>query len=201
MGTMARGALLGVAVIVAACSGTAASPTSGGGGATTAPSATSAASVAPVGSPPGSAAASSAAVAAGSDPCSLLTQAEVSAVLGVSVGPGGPAEGESHGCSWLYPPGGVPKEQANIDIESGTPFSSLCGVQSNAALGLTIVQVSGVGDGACFTTMAGLGAGTNLTFEKGGQAYSVSVILPFGTPDAAVEAADKTLALDAVARL
>jgi hypothetical protein len=40
-----------------------------------------------------------------------------------------------------------------------------------------------------------------LAFEKGDHAYSVSVSLPYGTPDATLEAADKTLALDAVARL
>jgi hypothetical protein len=136
------------------------------------------------------------------DPCTLLTQAEVSAALGVSVGAGSAAEGESHGCTWVYAPSnGVPTAQANIDIEVGSSFASLCDVPSSSALGLTIVQVSGVGDGACFSTMAGLGAGSNLTFQKGGQAYTVSVILPFGTPDAAIEAADKTLALDAVARL
>ena len=202
MGTKARRALIfGVAVIVAACSGSAASPTSGGGGATPATSAPSAASAAPVGSPSGSAAASSAAGASVGDPCSLLTQAEVSAALGVSVGTGGPAQGESRGCGWQYPPSGVPTEQAMVTIDVGTPFPHLCGAPSNPAAGITVIQVSGVGDGACYVTMAGLSAGTNLTFEKGGQAYSVSVILPYGTPDATVEAANKTLALDAVPRL
>ncbi|HMJ80161.1 MAG TPA: hypothetical protein VK592_03890, partial [Candidatus Dormibacteraeota bacterium] len=82
-----------------------------------------------------------------------------------------------------------------------TSFASLCNVPSSSALGITIVQVSGVGDGACFTTMAGLGAGTNLTFEKGGQVYSVSAVLPSGATDAAIEAADRMLALDAIAKL
>ncbi|MGZ4296352.1 MAG: hypothetical protein ACXVVK_04810 [Solirubrobacteraceae bacterium] len=95
----------------------------------------------------------------------------------------------------------MPTAQANIDINVGTSFASLCDHPSSSALGITIVQVSGVGDGACFITMAGLGAGTNLTFEKGGQVYSVSVDLPFGTPAATIQAADKMLALDAVARL
>jgi hypothetical protein len=203
MGTKARRApVLGVVVILVGCSASSSTTgTSPGGSAGVSGSAAPAASAGAVGSPSGSAAASSAAGASVSDPCSLLTQAEVSAALGVSVGTGGPAQGESHGCGWQYPPSGVPTEQAMITIDVGTPFAHLCGAPSNAAAGITVVQVSGVGDGACYVTMAGLSAGTNLTFEKGGQSYSVSVILPYGTPDATVEAANKTLALDAVARL
>jgi Protein of unknown function (DUF3558) len=198
MGAVVRRAvMIGVAIILAGCSGSATPPAGGGGGATPAPSSTSAASAAAVGSLSPSAAASSAAGAPVSDPCSLLTQAEVSAALGVSVGPGGPAQGETHGCSWQTPSGAP---SANIVIDVGTPFSHLCGAPSNPAAGITVVQISGVGDGACYITMAGLSAGTNLTFEKGGQAYAVSVSLPSGT-DATVEAANKTLALDAVAKL
>jgi hypothetical protein len=58
-----------------------------------------------------------------------------------------------------------------------------------------------VGDGACYTEMTGLGAGASLTFEKGGQAYTISVVLPFGASDATVQTAEKTLALDTAGKL
>jgi hypothetical protein len=134
-----------------------------------------------------------------SDPCSLLTQAEVSAALGVSVGAGDSAS-DSHAFDWTYtPPNGlVPTAQASIVIDFGTPFSSLCGAPSNAALGITIVQVGGVGDGACYDEIQGLG--TTMIFEKGGQAFSVSASLG-AAPNTTVEADEKTLSLDAVARL
>jgi hypothetical protein len=134
---------------------------------------------------------------ASGDPCALLTQAEVSAALGVAVGPGTAAQGETHGCDWQYPPSGGPQEHANLVIDVGTPFAGLCNGPSGA---VTIIPVSGVGDGACFTQVVGLG-GWNLNFEKGSEAYSVSVGLAAGASDAAIQAADKTLALDAVAKL
>jgi len=180
-----------VSLVLLACGTAASSPTAGGGTGAQGGSASSGPTVA-TGGGGGTV----------GDPCALLTQAEVSAALGVSVGAGSAAEGESHGCTWVYAPSnGVPTAQANIDILVGTSFASLCNVPSSSALGITIVQVSGVGDGACFTTMAGLGAGTNLTFEKGGQVYSVSAVLPSGATDAAIEAADRMLALDAIAKL
>jgi hypothetical protein len=46
-----------------------------------------------------------------------------------------------------------------------------------------------------------LGASRNITFEKNGQAYTVAVVLPVSASDAAIQAADKALALNALARL
>jgi len=178
-----------VSLVLLACGSAASSPTTGGGTGAQGGGASSGPTVATGGGAVG-------------DPCALLTQAEVSAALGVSVDAGSAAEGESHGCTWVHASSsGLPTAQANIDILVGTSFASLCNVPSSSALGITVVQVSGVGEGACFTTMAGLGAGTNLTFEKGGQVYSVSAVLPSGATDAAIEAADRMLALDAIARL
>jgi hypothetical protein len=117
----------------------------------------------------------------------------------VAVGPGSAAQGETHGCDWQYPASGSPQESANLVIDAGTPFARLCNGPSTPGV-VTITQVSGVGDGACFSQVVGFLA-WNLNFEKGSQAYAVSVVFPVGTPDATIQAADKALALDAVAKL
>jgi hypothetical protein len=134
-----------------------------------------------------------------SDPCSLLTKAEISTVVGQPFGAGSNAD-DPKSCDWPYPAEGVPTIQIIVTIEGGT-LSDYCGMPSNTALGLTITQVTGVGDGACFTEMAGLGAGTNLTFTKNGQVLSVSALLGPDATSAELLAADKALALDALARL
>jgi hypothetical protein len=134
-----------------------------------------------------------------SDPCSLLTQAEVSAVVGQPVGPG-TKDIEPKECDWQYPADAVPSIQVSITTETGNTLADLCGPGSSA-LGLTVTAVSGVGDGACFETLAGLGAGTNLTFAKGGNVFTVATVLgPNATPDA-ILAADKALALAAIGHL
>jgi hypothetical protein len=133
------------------------------------------------------------------DPCSLLTQSEVSAVVGHPVGPG-TSDVEPKTCDWQFPADGVPSIQATINIEGGT-LSDTCNKPSNPALGLTITQVSGVGDGACFLELAGLGAGTNLTFGKNGQLFSTGVVLGVNATREQILEADKALALDALARI
>jgi hypothetical protein len=131
-----------------------------------------------------------------SDPCTLLTQAEVSAVVGQQVG-AGTKDVEPNECDWQYPPDAVPSIQVSITIQVGNALADLCG-PGDSALGLTVTTVGGVGDGACFAQLAGLGAGTNLTFAKGAGVYTVAAILgPNATTDA-IEAADKALALDAL---
>ena len=101
------------------------------------------------------------------DPCSLLTQAEVSAAVGQPVGPGSSADDPKR-CDWQYPADGVPNIKATIGIEDGD-LSGMCDVPSNSDLGISVDQVTGVGDGACFIGMAGLRAGANLVFSKGGE--------------------------------
>ena len=134
-----------------------------------------------------------------SDPCSLLSQAEISTVVGQPLGAGSNAD-DPKSCDWQYPADSVPTIQVMATIEGGT-LSDYCGMPSSTALGLTITQVSGVGDGACFTELVGLGAGTNLTFSKNGQVFSVSALLGSDATSAKLLAADKALALDALARL
>jgi hypothetical protein len=136
-----------------------------------------------------------------SDPCSLITQAEVATAVGVAVGPGSNAS-NSHECSWQFPANGVPTVQVSIDTNiNASTFAGICGVPSNPTLGITVTQVTGIGDSACYTEAAGLAAGNNLTFEKDGRAYSVAATLGPTQTSAAQLDADKKLALDALARL
>lgn len=179
---------IGMVVVLASCGSTASTPAAtAGGGATAAAS--------------GSAGGGGGGAPATGDPCSLITQAEVAAAVGVAVGPGSNAS-NSHECTWLFPPNGVPTVQASIDTNiNASTFAGICGVPSNPTLGITITQVSGIGDSACYTEAAGLAAGNNLTFEKNGRAYSIAVTLGPTQTSAAQLDADKKMALDALARL
>jgi hypothetical protein len=128
----------------------------------------------------------------------VLTQAEVTAAVGSPVGPGTVGD-DPRTCNWEYiPAGGTgPKAQASIDIESDS-FDSFCKVASNASIGLTMVPLTGVGDGACIAELTGVPP--VLTFEKNGHAYSTSVGLG-NVPVATTEAAEKAMAVAAAARL
>jgi hypothetical protein len=131
-----------------------------------------------------------------SDPCSLLTQAEVSSALGKTVGPGVAESATS--CAWAHTASsGAIDAQASIDIE-GVSFDKLCGVPSNAALGITMTQLTGVGDAACIAEMTGVLP--VLTFEKDGHVLSTSVGLG-NVPPATSEAAEKALAIAAATRI
>lgn len=182
-------ALAFVVVLVGACSGGATTASNGpaasaGGGST--------------------AAASSAAAGGGgapvSDPCALLAQADVSQVVGKPVGPG-TTDIDPRECDWQYPPNGVPQVQASITIEVGSTFADLCGEPISSGLGFSVTQVSGVGDGACFSSAEGLAAGDNLTFAKGDQVFTVTSVLGSGSTIDQIEAADKALALAALGHL
>lgn len=132
------------------------------------------------------------------DPCSLLTQAEVGSVLGQQVGPGDNST-DSHECDWQYPADGVPKAQASITIETGSVLSDVCDTTGNGP-GFTVTAVSGIGDGACFTSVPGLESGDNLTFAAKGHVFTVTA--DFGSKDpAAIQAADEALARAALAHL
>jgi hypothetical protein len=189
--SLAAALLVGLLASACGSSGATATPTPAGGG--------GGGSGAPTSGAPASAATAAPGGGSSGDPCALLTQAEVSAAVGAAVGAGTPSG--SRGCAWQSPATGLPSEQATFTIDVGTPFAGLCGGTSNAAAGITITQLSGIGDGACYSAIVGLGASRNITFEKNGQAYTVAVVLPVGASDAAIQAADKTLALNALGRL
>jgi hypothetical protein len=97
------------------------------------------------------------------DTCSLITAAQVSAALGQTVGPGD-SGGDPHECDFAHlNSDGLPDAQVIVNSNEDT---SLCDEGSSSALGITVTQLSGIGDKACLTAMTGLV--TDLTFYKGG---------------------------------
>jgi hypothetical protein len=134
-----------------------------------------------------------------SDPCTLLTQAEVSTVVGKQVGPGSSAD-NPNSCDFQYPADGVPDVQAGVDFIDGG-LDDFCRDAGASALGMSIETVSGVGDGACFIYVGKLQAGSTLTFAKGGRLFQTFALLGSGTPISDIKAADTTLAQDVLTHL
>ena len=133
------------------------------------------------------------------DPCTLLTQAEVSTVVGKQVGPGSSAD-NPNSCDFQYPADGVPDIQAGVDFIVGG-LVDLCKDAGASALGMSIEPVDGVGDGACFIYVGKLQAGSSLTFAKGGRLFQTFALLGSGTPMSDIKAADTKLAQDVLTHL
>lgn len=136
-----------------------------------------------------------------SDACSLLTSAQVSAVLGVSVGGGEKiAPSSTSVCGWEVP-GEKKMDRKRVVLSIYTQMGSRTPLQRfNAAKtpvqGITKESVSGVGDEAIFATTPGLGTG--LIFRKGDAAFDLRV---YGFAIDQLKAKEKTLAQDVLARL
>ena len=133
------------------------------------------------------------------DPCTLLTQAEVSTVVGKQVGPGSSAD-NPNSCDFQYPADGVPDIQAGVDFIDGG-LDDFCKDAGASALGMSIEPVDGVGDGACFIYVGQLQAGSSLTFAKGGRLFQTFALLGSGTPMSDIKAADTKLAQDVLTHL
>lgn len=136
-----------------------------------------------------------------SDACSLLTQAQVSAVLGVPVGPGQKLLPNSAAlCGWEVP-GQKGMDRKRVVLSIYTQIGSLTPAQRfNAAKtpikGITKEPTSGVGDDAVFVTTPGFGTG--LIFRKGDAAFDLRA---YGFPLDQLEAKEKILAKDVLAKL
>lgn len=135
------------------------------------------------------------------DACSLLTPAEVSAVLGVSVGAGEKIVPNNTAlCGWDVT-GGERLDRKRVVLSIYTQMGSLTPMQrfNNAMTpvrGITKVPVTGVGDGALFATTPGLGTG--LIFRKGNAAFDLRV---YGFPLDQLEVKEKVLAANVLAKL
>lgn len=134
------------------------------------------------------------------DPCTLLTQAEVTSVVGKPVGPGSSAD-NPNSCDFQYPADGVPDIQAGVDFIDGSLDDFCGGAAAASALGMTIEPVDGLGDGACFIYVGKLRAGSSLTFSKNGRLFQTFADLGPSSSTADMKAADTTLAQDALAHL
>jgi hypothetical protein len=137
----------------------------------------------------------------GKDGCSLLTPAQVTAVLGVTVGAGQhilPASPTA--CGWAQPSDSSHSgKRVVLDIWGSigklTPVDRFANGKKPVQ-GIPKTPVSGIGDDAYYITTAGLGTG--LTVKKGTSVFQVRV---YGFPVDQIKAMEQSLALDALARL
>ncbi len=134
-----------------------------------------------------------------SDPCSLLTPAQVSAVLGVQAGPG--KRLASTLCDWRMPAQpGMKAKSVIITLLDARGFAATK-TQLNV-MGITKVPVSGIGDEAVYGTTSGLGS--TLSVKKGDFYFVVHVNgFPFDKAKGAdeTEAKEKTLALEILSKV
>ena len=122
-------------------------------------------------------------------PCSLLTSAQVTAVVGVSVGAAQPIA--NTGCSWSGP-----HMIVSVSLWDGSKWDRM----KTPMPGMNRTAVSGLGDDAFYTTM-GPASGTQfatLSIKKGATAYLIKVYGPSMTEQMSME---KTLAGSVLAKL
>ncbi len=122
-------------------------------------------------------------------PCSLLTSAQVSAAVGVSVGAAQPIA--NTGCSWT-----APHMIVTVSLWDGSKWERM----KTPVPGMNRTSVSGLGDDAFYTTL-GPASGkqmATLSVKKGGTAYLIKVYGPTLTEQMSME---KTLAGDVMANL
>ncbi|HUJ32066.1 MAG TPA: hypothetical protein VLY23_12350 [Candidatus Acidoferrum sp.] len=135
------------------------------------------------------------------DACSLLTQARVSAALGVSVGAGQRVVPTSPSiCGWAQP-GDTTHSGKRLVVSIYVPLGKLTPADRfNSAKkpmqGITKTPVSGVSDDAIYAVTPGFGTG--LIFKKGDSAFDVRV---YGFSDEQIKEKEKTLALEIIAKL
>jgi hypothetical protein len=116
-----------------------------------------------------------------SDACPLLTQAEVTAVVGVSVGAGShitPTYLKS--CTW-EPPGGATVQFSSVllALESAAAWQSakamlqaVANSPNNIKNGITMTPASGIGDDALYSSV---GNYTKLIVKKGDVAFQIVI--------------------------
>lgn len=122
------------------------------------------------------------------DPCALLTPAQVGGTLGSGVGAGAPIG--TTGCQWTV--ASDPSLRATLTLSSADQWAMMKTPLPN----ITKSPAAGIGDDAFFTTVGTL---TTLSVKKG---TTVIVIRLYGvTGQAKQQAMEKTLALDAIAKL
>ncbi|HEX7491923.1 MAG TPA: hypothetical protein VF337_09510 [Candidatus Limnocylindrales bacterium] len=125
------------------------------------------------------------------DACTLLTADDAAAALGEAVDPGVVPTDGARSCLW-----------STTKLSTHAVEISVIGMGSfkpdqKSIPGLTITQVSGIGDAAYFVSMGG--GYQDLAFRKGQIALTVSVVLS-GKSDSDLLALEKTLALAALGR-
>jgi len=131
--------------------------------------------------------------AAPPDPCALLTQAQVSEVLGAAAGAG--ERLATSVCQWsTKAEAGAGSKKVTLTLQNAQAFAA---AKTPVPTGtITKTPVSGIGDDAVYGTTKG--AATVLTVKKGDAVFVVRV---FGFPEDETKAKEKTLALDVLSKL
>jgi hypothetical protein len=125
-------------------------------------------------------------------PCSLLTQAQVDAALGVSAKPG---TGSAKICNWAEPTGSPGRKKSVVlTIQDAKAFDFAKSPTTSPNIVKT--PASGIGDDAVYVTVTNVT--TTLTVKKGDAYFELHV---YGLGDTDTKAAEKTLALDVIAKL
>jgi len=135
------------------------------------------------------------------DACSLLTPAQVSAVLGV------PAAGKALGpkaCMWVQTgvKPGSPRRRADVVILIMQGYTQGYAVAKMPNAPTSATHVSGLGDDAYYLAMTSVHQYTELRVKKGTVAFGIRVQrsgTPFTTDQ--IKDKEKTLALDVLATL
>ena len=126
---------------------------------------------------------------AGPAPCDLLTQGQVSGVVGMSVGSGSPIA--NTGCSWQAT--GKSKLMVTVSMQSEKMFAGA--KRGPAAPNMTTSPVSGIGDEVVFTGVENF---CSLWVRKGAKFLLVRI---YGLPVSEAQPKLKTLAASAVSKL
>ena len=126
------------------------------------------------------------------DACSLVTAAEAAAVLGKPVDAGSAPVSGAHSC--VFPESAKAADAVEISITTGSKFDPT----QKSIPGLTITQVSGIGDAAYYVD-GGVGF-LVLNVRKGQITFSTSVLLK-GASAETVMAGEKALALAVLGRI
>jgi len=131
------------------------------------------------------------------DACALLTQAQVSSVLGTSVEAGQRlAPSQPSLCAWGKAFGKRVVLSIYTQMGSMTPVQRFNNAKNTPVKGIIKTPVSGIGDDALYMTTPGLGTG--LFFRKGSAAFDLRV---YGFPLDQLKEKEKTLALDILGKL
>jgi hypothetical protein len=127
------------------------------------------------------------------DPCSMLTTAQVSEALGITVADGKHLTTTS--CQWAPAGASTPNgKKLTVTFQQASAFDYAKVPVPNTKI--TKTPVSGVGDDAVSGTTPGVG--TVLTVKKGDVVFIVHV---FGMPDDQAQAKEKALALQILSKL
>lgn len=129
----------------------------------------------------------------GTDPCSLLTPAQVSAVLGVNVGAGNSLAPTV--CDWTLPNRSPAVAGKRVTVTLQKPLAFAFAKMPANSPGITKTPVSGIGDDAVYGTAGGA---ATLTVKKGEVVFVVHV---YGFPMDQLEDKEKILAKEIVSKL